>query len=169
MFVQTGLGDYLRNDLDPARITAELKRARPLPAGHFNQSEIALYDRALDEAVRYVVEVAAKLPAFDAAAVAESLQRLRHMQDSIDKVLDTVQRIERAVVKATDPFSRFEADYRQAVIRNLDYVELFGVDLSEEAIAGAGQRRSRQEYPVAVGRDRSGEGRIRRRRAPTST
>jgi hypothetical protein len=131
---------FLTRDLDPARLAAELRGARPVHKGPFSAAEIALYNRALDEAVRYVVQVASHLPKFEEAYASVSLQRLGRMTDDLEEVLDTTRRIERTVgelvtasTSATERSTRYEADYRQAVMRNLDYLELFGADISPES------------------------------------
>ncbi len=121
-------------NLDPARLTTALRDARPVEQGTFNAAELVFYYHALEEAVRYLVSTASTLPRFQEAFVAESLSRLSHIDEDLDKVLEATERIERRVVGTTDDAAaRFEADYRHAVTRNLDYLELFGVDLPPEA------------------------------------
>jgi predicted NACHT family NTPase len=63
------------------------------------------------------------------------LGRLSRIGGDIEKVLDGIARIERLVqhIDAGETTRRYEADYRQAVQRNLDYLELFGADISPEA------------------------------------
>ena len=131
---------FVARDLDPARLTAALREARPVEKGPFSAAEVALYDRALVEVVRYVVQIASRLPKFELAFAAASLQRLGRMSDDLEEALDTVRRIERAVMPlaarsnaADERSARYEADYRQAVARNLDYLELFGADISPES------------------------------------
>lgn len=131
---------FLARDLDPARLTAALRHARPLPESQFSAAEVALYDRALDEVVRYVVQVTAQLPRFDSAYAAVSLQRLTRISADLEEVLDTTRRIEQTVTRlaarsnnSNEQFGRYEADYRQAVMRNLDYLELFGADITPES------------------------------------
>jgi hypothetical protein len=127
----------IEKDLDPAKLTEAFRRARPLPHAVFGDGETALYDRALDETARYVVGIANKLPRFEPTAAGAVLGRLSRMSDEIDQVLEGVARIEHALADAQDEVAaranRFESDYRQAVIRNLDFLELFGADISEEA------------------------------------
>lgn len=126
---------FVTRDLDAAELSAALHRARPLPNGMFSEAETQLYDRSLDQAVRYVIDMAAALPKFEPAVAAETLQRLRHVADRLTTILDRVQRIETALLQGQEPTvaQRFEADFRLAVLRNLDYLELFGADLSPEA------------------------------------
>jgi hypothetical protein len=126
---------FLERDLEPAKLGTALRAARPLPRNMFSQAEIALYERALDEAIRYAVAIAQSLPKFEAQAAAATLGRLSRIGGDLEKVLDGISRIER-LVQTTDiseTTRRYEADYRQAVQRNLDYLELFGADISPEA------------------------------------
>src|SRR4051794_1275474 len=126
---------FLARDLDPGKLIAELRRAHPLPKAQFSEAEEELYDRALAEAVRYVVEIAAKLPRFEVTQVKESLQRLARMEDIVGETAKSVKNIERWVAsQESDAASRqYEVDYRLAVSRNLDYLELFGADLMPES------------------------------------
>ena len=87
--------------------------------------------------MRYVVGIANKLPRFEPTATGAVLGRLSRMGNEIEQVLDSTARIEHALTTVKDEAAaranRFEGDYRQAVIRNLDSLELFGADISEEA------------------------------------
>ena len=126
---------FIRRDLDPAVVSKAFRDDRPLAPGQFSEPEQSLYQRALDESVRYIVEVAAQLPRFEAKLAAESLQRLSRIGQEVDSILETVQRIETQVLAGDNnrETQRYEADYRQAVLRNLDYVELFGADITPES------------------------------------
>jgi hypothetical protein len=131
---------FIAEALDPAQLAAALRQARPMNEVQFSASEVALYNRALDEAVRYLVQVASRLPQFEEAYAAASLQHLGRLGDDLEEVLNTTRRIEQTVTRlaaqnkdADEQFARFEADYRQAVMRNLDYLELFGADILPES------------------------------------
>jgi hypothetical protein len=126
---------FLGKDLDPAKLHAELKRGHPLPRGQFSFAEEELYDRALGESARYLVEVAAKLPRFEIAQVQESLRRLSRLEDVVGETARDVKRISQwvAAQETDSPSRQYEIDYRLAVGRNLDYLELFGADLTQES------------------------------------
>jgi hypothetical protein len=126
---------FLERDLDPAKLGIALRAARPLARGMFSQEEISLYESSLDEAIRYMVGVAQNLPRFEVQAAATALGRLSRIGGDLEKVLGGIARIERLVQQtdAGETTRRYEADYRQAVQRNLDYLELFGADISPEA------------------------------------
>ena len=129
-------GDFvLRKQLEAAPLTVAFKATRsPSLAG----LEQRAYELMLDESLRYLVECSAALPRFELPQASECLKRLRTSGEDIDKALQTVRLIERQVigsqgVKAATQEQRWEADYRQAVIRELDRVDLFGADLPAEA------------------------------------
>ncbi|HEX5727108.1 MAG TPA: hypothetical protein VFX98_16645, partial [Longimicrobiaceae bacterium] len=131
---------FLSRELDPAKLAASLREARPIRKELLSAAEVALYNVALDEAVRYVVQVASQLPRFQQSLAAQSLARLGRMADQLDAVLDATHDLERSVAvlvtKAAEEDERawrFEADYRLAIMRNLDELELFGVDVAEES------------------------------------
>jgi len=127
----------VKKNLDPAALTHAFKTARPLPSGQFSSAESALYHRALDETIRYMVQVAADLPTFEESFAAESLSRLDRLQDKLDEVIETTSLIENRIAAfgstEADADLRYEKDYRQAVVRNLDYMELFGVTVADDA------------------------------------
>jgi Leucine-rich repeat (LRR) protein len=162
---------FLSRDLDPAKLSQEFRQTRPLPRGQLGEAETALYEKSLDETVRYVVAVVDELPKFEATYAAQSLQRLRTIGDGVDKVLESNKTIQRNVElllekveslplqivsgkvevleirKGTEQAAlvpsqvntrdgkviEYEINYRQAVARKLNYVELFGADLSTES------------------------------------
>jgi hypothetical protein len=126
---------FVERDLDPARLSAAFRRTRPLPVGVFGQAETALYDRTLDEAVRYIIGIAQSLPGFQVTAIASTLGRLSRIGNDLEKTLEKINQIERLVDEhnVDETVKRYEADYRQSIQRNLDYLELFGADISLEA------------------------------------
>jgi hypothetical protein len=126
---------FLTHDLDPARLAVELLRVHRLPKGHFSAAEEQLYQRGLMEIARYVVEIMSKLPKFEVASIKVSLRRLTHIGDVVEETAKSVQRIEKWVRdQETDAENQdYETEYRLAVGRTLDYVELFGADLSMES------------------------------------
>jgi NACHT domain len=163
---------FLTHDLDPARLALELRRVHSLPKGHFSPAEEQLYDRALVETARYVVEIVNKLPKFEVASIKVSLRRLSHIGDVVEETAKSVRRIEEWVRdQETDTENQgYETEYRLAVGRTLDYVELFGADLSMESkrqslsvayvslnlesSTGGGEEGSSESFPVQAVLDR---------------
>jgi len=126
---------FLARDLDPTKLITELRRIRPLPMGQFAEAEVQLYERSLTEAVRYIVEVAAKLPRFEVTQVKWSLRRLALIEDVVGETARDVRTIVEWVdqQKAGSLSQQYEIDYRLAIGRNLNYLELFGADLTPES------------------------------------
>ncbi|HEX8818676.1 MAG TPA: leucine-rich repeat domain-containing protein [Archangium sp.] len=120
-------------ELDPTKLAAAFREHRALPQGHFAEAEAALYERSLNEVARYLVEVASQLPRFKEVEVKAQLQKLHHLQDTLDKVLEPIRKMAETVWAAapqkTHPL--FETAYRQAVARNVDQLDLFGVDVHQ--------------------------------------
>jgi hypothetical protein len=120
---------FLANKLDPIRIAQSLKLLLPSTAS-LNDEERLLFDESLDEAVRYIINIADELPSFSPAATAALLQQLDRISRDTDKILTVVRNIERVTGHST--YLRFEKDYRQSLIRHLDVMELFGADIASE-------------------------------------
>ncbi len=124
----------VERNLDSGAILAELKQKRNLPS-QLSGAEDELYERALERSVRQLVEIASRLPQFEEAFAARSLQQLSRVTTSVDETLAAVRKIEKTVgAEALDKKAQeYEIDYRLAVQRNLDYLEIFGIDLPPEA------------------------------------
>lgn len=133
--------DYLMGkDLDPQTVLADVRVRFPLPKGHFSETETSLYHRSLDRLVRCIIEIAPSLPKFAVESVRRSLQQFSAFVDAFDKVADRIERIEDAIryyfarsSGDSEAYGRFEIDYRLAIARQADYLELFGADIAPEA------------------------------------
>jgi hypothetical protein len=121
---------FMSSALDPARIAAALSEHRPT-LDALRPLEWALFDQVLDELVRCIVNVADKLPNFDAVQARLTLQQLDRLDKDVDDILRIVRRIERRGT-ADHKYGRFEKDYRQSIAINLNKMELFGADISTE-------------------------------------
>jgi hypothetical protein len=115
-------------DLDAARLEAV---ARPIAERHFRllgadtQSLGALL---LRESCNYVVTLAGKLPNFQVAATREILKRHTQLQDELGKVLDSLAAMRTNALASGGAETRdFDLQYRRALDRRLDRLELFGV------------------------------------------
>jgi NACHT conflict system protein len=130
--LSTGL--LLKHDLEPRRLVEAYISLRPLPRGVLNLDSDLAYERMLDHAVQCVVGVASQLPDFQPQAMVESLRRLRQLDDNVEKVLQQLARVTREVQRLAetgDP-QRFEIEYRQAVAKNFDFIDLFGITIRPE-------------------------------------
>lgn len=122
------------HDLNPTQLADQFRRVALPEQAPLSSEQQRMFDRALDQVVRYLVNLASALPKFQSAVAKESLERLSRIGNDLDQTLNAVEWIERIVVAdSRHSATRYEADYRQGVIRNLDYLELFGADIPPEA------------------------------------
>jgi len=124
----------LNAELDPARIYAHFKSSHQVNEAHFSTSELEVYDRALQMVSRYCCSIAQQFPSYEAKKAQLLLARLKQLSGQSERILDSLNRIEIAVDKAdqAEPRRRYEADYRAAVVRNLDRLDIFGIDFADE-------------------------------------
>lgn len=130
-----GVSDhFLRaRDVDPLVIDADLKHRQPIRDGFLPEPELRVYGQMLQEVVRYMIEVASLIPKFEESLAVPTLRRLSNLDGDVQLVLQTAQCLEGRVVEpGARSDSRFEADYRAALIRSLDRVDLFGADIPPE-------------------------------------
>jgi len=94
-----------------------------------------LSDDITKSLVRLLVSISICLPPFEKSAAIGSINRLNFSKEDIKARLHTAQQIEGLVASANtdDDAARLEADYRHEVLQKLDYMELFGADLSDES------------------------------------
>lgn len=129
-------------DLDATRLETAL---RPSARSIFQTLGGRAHDLAnllLRECCNYVVRLADKLPSFQAAALTEVLKRDTELMTTLMAVLDqlSAQRLE-ASTQGNRENENFELQYRRALSRQLDRMELFGLRL-----IGGGAR----EYGLTV-------------------
>lgn len=89
-----------------------------------------LFDRLLTEACDYVVELTLSLPQFSALALVEILKRETEISERVQAALD---RIPQPAEIAENADQAFELTYRRHIARELDRLELFGLNLSENS------------------------------------
>lgn len=78
-----------------------------------------------------MIDIAHVLPHFSERTLAELLRRDRVLIDGAQRTLDGLERIRLQVTEDQEiEAAKFETEYRRAVVRNLNKMELFGVDLS---------------------------------------
>jgi hypothetical protein len=121
-----------KQDLDPTRLTKYLIESYSNTTRHFSVTETALYQRILSEVCQSAVDIASEFPAFTEQTTAEVLRRESQLLNVAERILEEVHRIRQSDEKMNPAaeVGRFEIDYRRAVIRKLDELELFGVDIS---------------------------------------
>ncbi len=123
---------FLANDLDCQTIYRSIAASHPSPQGQFSEAENALYYRGLRETITYLVQVCESLPHFGREHVEQSLLRLTALGKRVDSVLDAVTRLE-GLIRSPDKARNYEANYRLSILRTLNYLELFGAQLTDES------------------------------------
>lgn len=120
-------------DLDPEAVAAALLAHDRSDIQLLSEAETALYQRVIQETAQYAVEAAHALPGFGTAVSEQTLSRLTAIQAETEAVLDRLDDLKEQVAASTHAASaeidRYEVNYRRAVARALDRVELFGVDV----------------------------------------
>jgi F0F1-type ATP synthase membrane subunit b/b' len=144
---QEAVAKLVAQTLDRAKITAELlvrKDLDPLKlAGYFISgaadelvllpvTRVTLYRRVIEEACQSIVDMAHRLPNFTEHTFRELLRGNRVLLQAADQMLEELKRIRsQAQTDQEAESAKFETDYRRAVGRTLNKMELFGVDLAQ--------------------------------------
>ncbi len=128
---EASAASLMAGDLNPQKIATAFRRSRPIDP-LIGTRETDLYNRALDETVRYLTAIASKLSGYDEAFAAESLRRLSMGLEHVNEILDGIDRIKQGVdsLKPEKHYGDFEKSYRQVAKTELDYLELYGTGLS---------------------------------------
>jgi hypothetical protein len=116
--------DLFTRDLDPLFLERHIRGSDSQAARDLSEGGTALYDRMITEGCAFVIEIADKLPHFQAGAFTELLRRDRQILDRIDEILDRIPH--RAAGQSAE--SRFVTACRRHIATKLDRLELFGLD-----------------------------------------
>jgi len=114
----------LKQDLEPIELAKFLIDSRPIANVGFSKFELELYENIIHSSASYIVDIASDFPHFTEHSIAEILRSETYLLNIVQQVLDEFR-----VIRADDQQDRFERQYREAVVRNLDRVEWFGVDV----------------------------------------
>jgi hypothetical protein len=87
-----------------------------------------LYDRVLAQCCAYIIEIADKLPRFEAGAFTELLQRDSQILARIEEVLDRLP----APSGDDSDADRVATAYRRRIVKVFDRLELFGLDFAAQ-------------------------------------
>ncbi|MEV4055402.1 NACHT domain-containing protein [Amycolatopsis sp. NPDC049688] len=121
----------LAADADPEqlarKIRGDLPRERLLAP-----KAAALYDLALDQACRHLVQVVRHLPSFQPRALADVLGRLSRQSDQLEELLARVPKTSLAAPEGIDRDAEFEAAYLRSIARDLDRLELLGLTMDDQ-------------------------------------
>ena len=99
-----------------------------------SSAEKELFKRSLDLSSQYIIDLASQLPNYNTENFKEILKRFDKLSEDLYKVLDDLEALtDRSYEKNHDRKSvDFERDYRAAIARKYDRLNLFGVDLSRK-------------------------------------
>jgi hypothetical protein len=92
----------------------------------------ALYELALDQACRHLVQVVRHLPSFQPRALSEVLGRLTRQSDQLEELLARVPKTSLTTPSGVDRDAEFEADYLRLLAHDLDRLELLGLTMDDQ-------------------------------------
>ena len=120
------------NDLNPALLEACLLEDVAEATRNFSDDATELYRRTIGECSQCIVDIASQLPTFTERTFGEILKRENQLVVATTKILEEVRQIRENTQQGEHQAqaARFEEIYRRAIIRQLDELELFGVDVS---------------------------------------
>jgi hypothetical protein len=118
-------------NLEPTKLAKYVIDAHPYPQAllYFSAAEAALYQRIIEESCVCIVDIASQLPTFTEHTFSEILKREDQLITRTDQILQEIRRV-REQLNPKAEAGRFEIDYRLAVARNLDELQLVGADVS---------------------------------------
>ncbi|CAG0989829.1 Internalin A [Methanosarcinales archaeon] len=121
-----------KSNLDPSELVKYLIDSNPDAMYDFSQKEKDLYQYIIKESANYIIDISSQFPSFTEGTFSEILKRESLLIDRADEILKEVRQIrkESRQANAEEDAAQFEEQYRRAVGRNLDKVELFGVDIA---------------------------------------
>ncbi|MGA6164118.1 NACHT domain-containing protein [Amycolatopsis magusensis] len=129
---QVDLSDeaLLADDADPEALARRVRAQFADRPARVALAERAwpLYEFALDQSCRHLVQVVRYLPAFQPAALAEVLARLSRLEDLLTQAPVTTL----LAPRGTDHDTEFRQTYLRALAKSLDRLELLGLPADEQ-------------------------------------
>ncbi|MFJ9780463.1 NACHT domain-containing protein [Amycolatopsis sp. NPDC101161] len=124
----------LSADADPEQLARKIRGSLPDLAAsrHLAPKAAALYELALDQACRHLVQVVRHLPSFQPRALAELLGRLSKQSDQLEELLARLPKTSLTAPDGTDHDAEFEATYLSLLARDLDRLELLGLTMDDQ-------------------------------------
>ncbi|MGK3206473.1 NACHT domain-containing protein [Amycolatopsis sp. MEPSY49] len=124
----------LSADTDPEQLARKVRGELPDLAAerHLAPKAAALYELALDQACRHLVQVVRHLPSFQPRALAELLGRLSKQGDQLEELLARLPKTSLTAPDGPDRDAEFEASYLGLLARDLDRLELLGLTMDDQ-------------------------------------
>lgn len=117
-------------DMAPEALSRAILDGSTAGFEQLNPGERLLFETLVRELSQYIIDIASEFPQFPERLATELLRRDAHLISVADRILTHVEEIRKAGSGGRFESSEFESDYRRAIARNVDRMELFGVDLS---------------------------------------
>ncbi|MEV8443964.1 NACHT domain-containing protein [Actinosynnema sp. NPDC051121] len=118
----------LAADADPELLARRVRATLARDAG-LSEQATRLYEIALDQACRYLVQVIRHLPAFQPRVLAEVLGRASQQTALLEDVLSRLPRTSLHAPTGTDTDEEFRDEYLRYVGNTLDRLELLGLTM----------------------------------------
>jgi hypothetical protein len=123
----------IRKQIDPQKLAEALQEATVQSSEMLTEDEQRLFEDSTRWVAQYLFRAASKLPRFDEARQEESLSTIAQLASEVSEVLEDARAIrEQVVSRPLSDDADYETSYRNAVVAELDKVELFGVNLPPE-------------------------------------
>jgi len=131
-----------KSNLDPSELLKYFYDSNPEIISNFSKEQNDLYQYVLKESADYILDISSQFPHFTERTLCEILKRENLLIDRAEKILKEVRQIRKGsrLANIEEDLARFEEEYRRSVVRNLDTMELFGIDTSA----------SNRKYPLSV-------------------
>lgn len=117
------------NSLDQLYLTNHVRQYTGRATRDLSMDGTALYDRILAQCCAYIIEIADKLPHFQAGAFAELLRRDDQIMARLTEVLE---RLPTPASDGSGAAHRVETAYRQILVKCFDRLDLFGLDFEAQ-------------------------------------
>jgi NACHT conflict system protein/NACHT domain-containing protein len=121
-------------DANPEDLAKRIRTQCPAEArvAGLSAAAIPLYEIALDQTCRHLVQVVRYLPAFQPRALTETLSRLSTQSGQLEELLSRIPKTSMQAPRGTDHDAEFTAAYLQHISSTLDKVELLGLSSHEQ-------------------------------------
>lgn len=125
--------NFLNMGADENAIKRTLLKANQKYKDNLDTKEIELYERLLEHTSHLIANALVKLPTFNEEGVKRLNVKMDSVIEKIDKILEQMENVNRVVEDKSKKISNFERYYRNNIISQNNYVQLFGAgDLSSE-------------------------------------
>ena len=116
--------DLFTRNLNPLLLERQVRASDPQATRYMSMDGTALYDRLISDGCAYVIEIADKLPHFQANAFAVLLDRDQQILRLVEELLDRVPSRTEGLSEEVS----FVTQCRRHIATRMDRLELFGLD-----------------------------------------